>query len=160
VTVLCRGDGLEKSMSRYLVDRIRAPANVDVMTYAAVTAASGDGRLDALTVAIDGREERLPVTAAFVFIGARPQTDWLGDTVARDARAFIVSGPGVQRIDGRHRWRLERDPFILETSLPGVFVAGDVRDQSIKRVAPAVGKGSMELVHQYPGGMSAPAAAS
>ncbi len=111
-------------------------------------------------MAVAGREERLSATAAFVFIGARPQTDWLGDTVARDAGGFIVSGAGVQRIEGRHRWRLERDPFLLETSLPGVFVAGDVRDQSIKRVASAVGEGSMsvQLVHQYLGGMLTPAA--
>ena len=111
-------------------------------------------------VAVEGREERLSVTAAFVFIGARPQTDWLGDTVARDAGGFIVSGDAVRRIEGRHRWRLERDPFLLETSLPGVFVAGDVRDQSIKRVASAVGEGSMsvQLVHQYLGGMLTPGA--
>ena len=94
------------------------------------------------------------MTAAFVFIGAKPLTDWLGDTVALDAAGFIVSGASVQRIDGRHRWRLDRDPLTLETSLPGVFVAGDVRDQSIKRVASAVGEGSMavQLVHQYLGG--------
>ena len=160
VTVLCRADGLEKSMSHYLVERIRSLDNVEVATQAVVAAASGDGRLQELTVAVDGREERLPVSAAFVFIGARPQTDWLGDTVARDAAGFILSGPALRRIDGRHRWREERDPFPLETSLPGVFVAGDVRDQSIKRVASAVGEGSMavQLVHQYLGGMLAPAA--
>ena len=102
----------------------------------------------------------MSATAAFVFIGARPQTDWLGDAVARDAAGFIVSGAGVRRIEGRHRWRQERDPYPLETSLPGVFVAGDVRDQSIKRVASAVGEGSMavQLVHQYLGGMLTPAA--
>ena len=161
VVVLCRADGLEKSMSHYLIERIRSLANVEVMTRAVV-----DGGLRAraaceeLTVAVEGREERLSATAAFVFIGARPQTDWLGDTVARDAAGFIVSGAGVQRIEGRHRWRLERDPFPLETSLPGVFVAGDVRDQSIKRVASAVGEGSMavQLVHQYLGGMLTPGA--
>ena len=158
VVVLCRAEGLEKSMSHYLVERIRSLPNVEVRTHAVVTAASGDGRLEELTVDVAGRQERLPVTAAFVFIGARPQTDWLGDTVARDAAGFIVSGPGVRRIEGRHRWRLERDPFLLETSMPGVFVAGDVRDQSIKRVASAVGEGSMavQLVHQYLGGMLTP----
>ena len=160
VVVLCRADGLEKSMSHYLVERIGSLANVEVMTDAVVTAASGEGRLEELTIAVAGREERLSATAAFVFIGARPQTDWLGDTVARDAGGFIVSGPEVKRIDGRHRWRQERDPFPLETSLPGVFVAGDVRDQSIKRVASAVGEGSMavQLVHQYLGGISSAAA--
>jgi thioredoxin reductase (NADPH) len=160
VMLLCRGEGLEKSMSQYLIERIRSLANVDVLTRAVVTAASGEGRLEELTVAVAGREERLPVTAAFVFIGGRPQTDWLGDTVARDAKGFVVSGAAVQRIDGRHRWRLERDPLPLETSLPGVFVAGDVRDRSIKRVASAVGEGSMsvQLVHQYLGGILMPAA--
>ena len=160
VVVLCRADGLGKSMSHYLIERIRSLPNVEVTPHAVVTAAAGDGRLEELTVAVAGREERLSVTAAFVFIGARPQTDWLGDAVARDTGGFIVSGPGVQRIDGRHRWRLERDPFPLETSLPGVFVAGDVRDQSIKRVASAVGEGSMavQLVHQYLGGVLRPVA--
>ena len=160
VVMLCRADGLEKSMSHYLIERIRSLANVEVTPQAVVTAAAGDGRLEELAVAVAGREERLSVTAAFVFIGARPQTDWLGDAVARDAGGFIVSGPGVQRIGGRHRWRLERDPFPLETSLPGVFVAGDVRDQSIKRVASAVGEGSMavQLVHQYLGGVVRPGA--
>src|SRR5262249_28145500 len=158
VTVLCRSEGLEKSMSHYLVERIGDLANVEVRTRAVVTGASGDGRLEELTVAVDGRAVRLPVTAAFVFIGARPQTDWLGDTVARDAGGFILSGPAVQRVEGRHRWRLERDPFPLETSLPGVFVAGDVRDQSIKRVASAVGEGSMavRLVPQCLGGLLPP----
>lgn len=156
VIVLCRSEGLEKSMSHYLVERIRTLPNVEVLTRAVVSAASGEGRLEELAIDVAGRQERLPVTAAFVFIGARPETDWLGDAVARDATGFIVSGPGVKRIEGRHRWRMERDPFPLETSLPGVFVAGDVRDQSIKRVASAVGEGSMavQLVHQYLGGLT------
>jgi thioredoxin reductase (NADPH) len=156
VTVVCRADGLESGMSHYLVERVRALPNVEVRARATVTGASGDDRLEAMTIAVDGREERLAATAAFVFIGARPQTDWLGDSLARDEGGFIVSGPAVQRIEGRHRWRLERDPMLLETSLPGVFVAGDVRDQSIKRVASAVGEGSMavQLVHQYLGGLA------
>ena len=160
VTVLCRSDGLARSMSHYLVERIGALANVNVTSNAVVAEASGDGRLEALTVAVDGRERRVPAAAAFVFIGARPQTDWLGEAVARDAGGFIVSGPGVRLAEGRDRWPLERDPFLLETSLPGVFVAGDVRDQSIKRVASAVGEGSMavQLVHQYLGGIVAGAA--
>jgi thioredoxin reductase (NADPH) len=160
VTTLVRSEGLEKRMSHYLVERIRSLANVEVTTHAVITAASGAGRLEELTVDIAGTEQRLSVTAAFVFIGARPQTDWLGDAVARDERGFIVSGAAVRRIDGRQRWPLDRDPLPLETSLPGVFVAGDVRDQSIKRVASAVGEGSMsvQLVHQYLGGVLTPAA--
>jgi thioredoxin reductase (NADPH) len=156
VTMVIRSDGLAKSMSHYLVERIRGCPNVEVRTRATVSAASGDGRLNELAISVEGREERLAAAAAFVFIGARPQTDWLGDAVARDDAGFIVSGAALQRIEGRHRWRLERDPFPLETSLPGVFVAGDVRDQSIKRVASAVGEGSMavQLVHQYLGGLA------
>lgn len=157
VTLLCRSEGIGKSMSHYLVERIHATANIDVRTRAVVTAATGNGRLQELEVDVAGEPGRLPVTAAFVFIGARPQTDWLGDVVARDAAGFILSGPAVRRVDGRHRWPMERDPLPLETSMPGVFVAGDVRDQSIKRVASAVGEGSMsvQLVHQYLGGLTA-----
>jgi thioredoxin reductase (NADPH) len=157
VTMLCRGPGVERSMSHYLVERIRALPNVSVRTQAVVTEASGADHLEELTIAVAGETERLSASAAFVFIGARPQTEWLGDTLARDAAGFIVSGAQLRRIDGRHRWRLERDPLPLETSVPGVFVAGDVRDQSIKRVASAVGEGSMavQLVHQYLGGLSA-----
>ena len=158
VTILCRGEGLEASMSHYLVERIRGLANVRVMAGAQVASARGDGRLEELTVAVGDVREAMPASAAFVFIGARPQTDWLADVVARDPAGFIVSGPQVRRAEGRHRWRLERDPYPLETSLPGVFVAGDVRDQSIKRVASAVGEGSMaiQLVHQYLGGLAVP----
>jgi len=157
VTMLVRADGLEKSMSHYLIEQIGALANIEVKTHAAVTAAAGGDQLEELTISVAGREERLSTRSAFVFIGARPQTEWLGDTVARDARGFILSGPAVARIEGRHRWPLERDPFLLETSMPGVFVAGDVRDQSVKRVASAVGEGSMTVpfVHQYLGGISA-----
>jgi thioredoxin reductase (NADPH) len=160
VTILCRADGLEKSMSHYLIEQIRSLPNIEVKARAVVTAARGEGRLQEMTAAVSGREERLAVTSAFVFIGAQPQTDWLGDTVARDARGFIISGAAVRRIEGRHRWRLERDPFLLETSVPGVFVAGDVRDQSIKRVASAVGEGSMsvQLLHQYLGVLLTPGA--
>jgi len=158
VTVLCRGDSLEKSMSHYLVERIGALPNVEVKTNAIIIAAAGQDRLEELTVTVGGRDERLPVTSAFVFIGARPQTDWLGDSVARDPAGFILSGTAVAASEGRHRWPLERPPYLLETSRPGVFVAGDVRDQSIKRVASAVGEGSMsvQLVHQYLGGIVAP----
>jgi thioredoxin reductase (NADPH) len=160
VTVLCRADALEKSMSHYLVERVRSLPNVEVKTQSVITGASGGDRLAELSVMVDGREERLAATSAFFFIGARPQTDWLGDAVARDPGGFILSGPAVARIEGRHRWPLERDPLLLETSRPGVFVAGDVREQSIKRVASAVGEGSMsvQLVHQYLGGIVTPVA--
>jgi thioredoxin reductase (NADPH) len=147
-------------MSHYLVERIRTLGNVEVRTGAEIAAVSGDGRLEEIAVLAGGREERLPAAAAFIFIGAEPQTEWLGDLVARDERGFILSGPAVLGLEGRHRWRLERDPLLLETSVPGVFVAGDVRDRSMKRVASAVGEGAMavQLVHQYLGGIAAAAA--
>ena len=149
VTLLVRARALELGMSAYLVEQLRALANVDVRTGAqAVGAESRDGRLHALRVRdADGAEESLATDACFVFIGAVPRTDWLDGVVARDSRGFILAGP-----DARHEgWPLQRDPYVLETSVPGVFVAGDVRARSIKRVASAVGEGSMavSLVHQY-----------
>jgi thioredoxin reductase (NADPH) len=148
VTMLVRGDALEKSMSQYLVEQIRALANVSVRTRTTVAAAEGEaGRLRRLRVRGDGGEEVLDVDACFVFIGATPRTDWLEGVVARDERGFILAGPDVHG-DG---WPLGRDPYLLETSVPGVFVAGDVRARSIKRVASAVGEGAMavSLIHQY-----------
>jgi thioredoxin reductase (NADPH) len=148
VTMLVRSDSLAKSMSHYLVEQIEALSNVDVRTAAQAVAAEGDGRLRALRIrdatGIHSLEE---VDACFVFIGAVPRTDWLAGVVARDERGFILAG-----LDARHdAWPLSRDPFPLETSVPGVLVAGDVRARSIKRVASAVGEGSMAvaLVHQY-----------
>jgi thioredoxin reductase (NADPH) len=148
VTLLVRGDSLAKSMSHYLVEQIEALPNVEVRTRAEAVAAEGDGRLRVLRVrAADGGEAALEVDACFVFIGAAPRTEWLAGVVARDDRGFILAGLDAKG-DG---WPLDRDPFPLETSVPGVFVAGDVRARSIKRVASAVGEGSMavSLVHQY-----------
>jgi thioredoxin reductase (NADPH) len=148
VTILVRGDSLTKSMSRYLIEQIEALENVEVRTRARAVAAEGDGQLRALRIRdADGSETREEVDACFVFIGARPMTDWLSRVVARDERGFILAGLDAKG-DG---WSLPRDPFPLETSVPGVFVAGDVRARSIKRVASAVGEGSMavSLVHQY-----------
>jgi thioredoxin reductase (NADPH) len=147
VTVLCRGDALEKSMSHYLVEQIGELGNVEVRTRSSAVAAEGDGRLAALQVQGPDGEERLEADACFVFIGASPRTDWLEGVVARDERGFILAGSDAQA-DG---WPLGRDPYPLETTVPGVFVAGDVRARSIKRVASAVGEGSMavSLIHQY-----------
>jgi thioredoxin reductase (NADPH) len=148
VTMLVRGDSLEKSMSRYLIEQIEALDNVEVRTRSEAVAAEGDGRLRALRIRnSDGGDSVEPVDACFVFIGARPLTDWLEGVLARDERGFILAGLDVKG-DG---WPLQRDPLPLETSVPGVFVAGDVRARSIKRVASAVGEGSMavSLVHQY-----------
>ena len=149
VTMLVRGPSLEKSMSHYLIEQIAALANVDVRTRTEAAAAEGDGgRLRRLRVRDgDGREEDLEADACFVFIGALPHTDWLDGVVARDERGFILAGPDAQAAG----WPLKRDPYLLETTVPGVFVAGDVRARSIKRVASAVGEGAMavSLIHQY-----------
>jgi thioredoxin reductase (NADPH) len=148
VTMLVRGAALEKSMSQYLIEQIRALPNVQVRTLTTVAAAEGaDGRLRRLRVHGPDGDDLLDVDACFVFIGASPRTDWLAGVVARDDRGFILAGPDVAG-DG---WPLSRDPYLLETSVPGVFVAGDVRARSIKRVASAVGEGAMavSLIHQY-----------
>jgi thioredoxin reductase (NADPH) len=147
--MLVRGPSLTKSMSHYLIEQIAALENVVVRTRTSAISAHGEGdRLASLRVkGPDGYEEELDVDACFVFIGASPRTDWLAGVVKRDERGFILAGPDVQG-DG---WPLARDPYLLETSVPGVFVAGDVRARSIKRVASAVGEGSMavSLIHQY-----------
>jgi thioredoxin reductase (NADPH) len=149
VTMLVRGPTLARSMSHYLIEQIERLPNVEVRTGSqAIAAEADDGHLARLRVRDgDGSESDLDADACFVFIGAVPRTDWLEGVVARDERGFIRAGPDVQS-DG---WPLKRDPYLLETSVPGVFVAGDVRARSIKRVASAVGEGSMavSLVHQY-----------
>jgi thioredoxin reductase (NADPH) len=148
VTMLVRGTSLERSMSHYLIEQLSRLANVTVRTESSAVAAEGeDGHLRRLHVRGPDGEEVVDADACFVFIGASPRTDWLEGVVARDERGFILAGPDV-RDDG---WPLKRDPFLLETNVPGVFVAGDVRARSIKRVASAVGEGSMavSLVHQY-----------
>src|SRR4051794_1625271 len=148
VTMLVRGGGLERSMSHYLIAQIAELENIEVRTGAVATAAFGeDGRLRGLRVRTGDDEAEIAADACFVFIGAAPRTEWLDGVVARDERGFILAGPDVAG-DG---WALKRDPYLLETSVPGVFVAGDVRSRSIKRVASAVGEGSMavSLIHQY-----------
>jgi thioredoxin reductase (NADPH) len=153
VTILYRGETLAKSMSRYLIDHIEATPNIDVRTFAEVAEAHGEESLERLTVrdTRTGDLEPMDAAAMFVFIGARPQTGWLPPAVARDDRGFVLAGPEVLQEDVRPRWALSRPPHLLETSLPGVFVAGDVRSESMKRVASAVGEGSMAVhfVHEY-----------
>jgi thioredoxin reductase (NADPH) len=150
VTMLVRADTLAKSMSHYLIEQIAGIANIEVRTGATATAAHGtDEHLSGLTISHEGAEATEDVDACFVFIGAAPRTDWLDGVVARDERGFMLAGPDV----AGPSWTLPRDPYPLETSVPGVFVAGDVRARSIKRVASAVGEGSMavSLIHQYLG---------
>jgi thioredoxin reductase (NADPH) len=154
VVMLVRGDALEKSMSQYLVERIRAAENIDVRLETEIVRGGGDGHLESLTLLerSTGLEEVVKADWLFAFIGAFPRTDWLGDAVARDGKGFILTGPDVSCIqDDAFRWPLRRPPFLLETSRPGVFAAGDVRLASMKRVASAVGEGStaVSLVHLY-----------
>ena len=154
VTILYRGESLQKSMSQYLVDRIESvPDEITVRLRAEVREAHGEGELEEITIDEDGKLSRVPATAMFVFVGAEPHTDWLGNAPARSERGFILTGEQVLDVPkGCPPWPLKhREPFALETSIPGVFAAGDVRDQSIKRVASAVGEGSMAvlLVHKY-----------
>jgi thioredoxin reductase (NADPH) len=149
VTMLVRGASLQLSMSHYLIEQLAALDNVEVLTETtAVEAVGEDGHLKRLRVRDgDGDETDLEADACFVLIGASPRTDWLEGVVARDERGFILAGPDAQTAG----WPLARDPYLLETTVPGVFVAGDVRARSIKRVASAVGEGSMAvtLIHQY-----------
>jgi thioredoxin reductase (NADPH) len=148
VTMLVRGSTLEKSMSHYLIEQIAAQSNIEVRTgSSAVAAESRDGHLKCLQVNGPGGQETLQVDACFVFIGASPRTDWLDGVLARDDRGFILAGRDAQA----NGWPLQREPYLLESTVPGVFVAGDVRARSIKRVASAVGEGSMavSLIHEY-----------
>jgi thioredoxin reductase (NADPH) len=153
VTILYRGESLRRGMSHYLVEQIEAIPTIAVRLGAEVAAAHGAGRLEAVEVTTaGGPRETLPAAGMFVFIGARPATDWLEGAVARSRQGFVLAGAQVREADATARpWPLEREPLPLETSVPGVFVAGDVREGSIKRVASAVGEGSMavQLVHRY-----------
>jgi thioredoxin reductase (NADPH) len=155
VTMLVRGESLSSSMSQYLIDQIDSTGNIDVRTGTQLQEAIGGERLEELVLATGGGSdtERVAASALFIFIGARPRTDWMGDAVARDERGFVLSGLDAAGADGAEAaYALyQRAPFMLETSVPGVFVAGDVRHGSVKRVASAVGEGSMAVmyVHHY-----------
>jgi len=154
VTILVRGDSLEKGMSQYLVDQIHATDNIKVRLNSSVASVQGTGNLQSVTLADaqTGASETLPAMALFIFIGAQPRTDWVPAAVARDKQGFILTGPDLLT-DGKRPpgWTADRDPFLLESSLPGVFVAGDVRHGSVKRVASGVGEGAIAvaLIHQY-----------
>ena len=154
VNILVRGDSLTKSMSRYLIDQIEGTANIRVMPHSSVSAMAGEGRLETITIANSetGRSETVPADAVFIFIGAVPSTDFLGDLVERDKAGFIITGQDLVREGRRPRnWRPKRDPFPLETSVPGIFAAGDVCHGVVRRVASAVGQGAVavSLVHKY-----------
>jgi thioredoxin reductase (NADPH) len=153
VVLVVRAATLEATMSRYLVERIRSAANIEVRFRSIVTACHGDDHLEAITLTDrdTGVSEDVPSSWLFVFIGASPHTDWLGSDIARDALGFVVTGQDLLAAANAQSWPLARAPFALETSVPGVFAAGDVRLDSMKRVASAVGEGAMSvyLVHRY-----------
>jgi thioredoxin reductase (NADPH) len=158
VTILARGDSLAKSMSQYMVDQINQTKNIRVWLHSSVVEVKGENRLEAITVnnAIRGEKQTVPTEGLFIFIGAQPRTDWLSGVVARDAYGFILTGPDLMMHGGHNYnrpkgWNLERQPFLLETNIPGVFAAGDVRSGSLKRLASGVGEGSIavQFVHQY-----------
>jgi thioredoxin reductase (NADPH) len=152
VTMLVRAESLTSSMSKYLIDQIAATSNIEVKTRCQVVEALGENRLSCLRLCGPGNEETVPASGLFIFIGAAPNTDWLPDTVMRDPNGFLLAGSDL-KVDGKmpKNWNLPRDPYLLETSVPGVFVAGDVRHGSIKRVASAVGEGSIsvQFIHKH-----------
>lgn len=152
VNIVMRGDSLAEKMSQYLVDRIQGHGRITVHARHEVAACAGEGQLSGVTLRhlMTGAETSLPTQHLFVFIGAAPNTAWLGNTVKRDRHGFIVTGPDLEKTDLRD-WPLQRQPFLLESNVPGVFAAGDVRAGSVKRVASAVGEGSVcvSFMHQH-----------
>ncbi len=154
VIMLVRGESLSATMSQYLIDDIARTPNIRVDCGTTIVAAHGEDHLEELSISCHGSNsvERVPARSVFVFIGAQPRTGWLNGFVQRDPHGFVVTGPDLAR-DGKRPpgWNLDRDPFLLETSVPGVFAVGDVRHGSVKRVASSVGEGSIaiQFVHNY-----------
>ena len=154
VVILVRGASLSSTMSQYLIEQVQATPNIQIWSHASVKEVHGNGHLEEISVLCSdtSKVERVPANAMFIFIGALPRTEWLSGIVERDERGFLRTGPdlmngGVRPIG----WKLERDPFLLETNVPGVFAVGDVRHGSVKRVASSVGEGSVavQFIHQY-----------
>jgi thioredoxin reductase (NADPH) len=154
VVILVRGSSLASTMSQYLIDQIQQTPNIQLWTHASVAEVHGDSHLEEVSVLCSdtGKTEQVPANAMFIFIGALPRTDWLGDLVERDDRGFILTGPDLIWDGKRPKgWSLDRDPYLLETNIPGLFAVGDVRHGSVKRVASGVGEGSVavQFIHQY-----------
>jgi thioredoxin reductase (NADPH) len=154
VFMLVRGSSLASTMSQYLIDQIKETPNIEIWAHASIAEVHGDFRLEEISVLCSdtNKVERVKANSMFIFIGALPRTDWLGELVERDERGFILTGPDLI-FDGKRPkgWTLDRDPFLLETNIPGIFAVGDVRHGSVKRVASGVGEGSVavQFIHQY-----------
>jgi thioredoxin reductase (NADPH) len=154
VTMLVRGDSLEKGMSQYLIEQIKEIPNIRVETQSEVVEVHGNGHLESITIANQetGQTKTMPTPALFIFIGAVPCTAWLRGKLPMDERGYLLTGTWLPKDGDRVKgWKEDRDPFIFESAIPGVFAAGDTRHSSIKRVASAVGEGSItvQMVHQY-----------
>jgi len=154
VIMLVRGNSLAASMSKYLIDEIGQTPKIEVQYGTRVVAVDGKDRLENLSIECIATKtvDTVAASSLFIFIGAQPRTDWLNGVIERDANGFIITGPDLMKDGKRPRgWPLDRDPGLLETSIPGVFAVGDVRHGSVKRVASGVGEGSIaiQFVHQY-----------
>jgi thioredoxin reductase (NADPH) len=154
VVMLVRGVSLAATMSHYLIEQIEKTPNIEVWPRTSVVEVEGETRLTGITVECSpaGERTKLPASSLFIFIGAQPRTEWLGASIERDERGFILSGPDLLHNGKRPAsWTLDRDPGLLETNVPGIFVVGDVRHGSVKRVASGVGEGAVvvQFMHQY-----------
>ncbi len=154
VTIIVRKESLGSTMSTYLIDQIATRANIHILGGSEIVAAAGSGKLEQLTIgnASTGQNQTVKANALFIFIGARPFTDWIGLDIIKDEKGFLETGRDLKAYEGFNKiWKQDRDPYLLETSCPGVFAAGDVRAGAMNRVASAVGEGSMSIsfVHKY-----------
>ena len=154
VSILVRKPDLSSSMSQYLIDQIDGTENINVHGFTEIIAAHGDDKLEKLTLRNNDKAEERTVEAGalLIFIGAKPYTDWLELDIIKDAKGFIETGNGLSKYDDFKKiWKLEREPYLLETCSPGIFAAGDVRAGAMNRVASAVGEGAMAIkfVHEY-----------
>jgi thioredoxin reductase (NADPH) len=154
VVMLVRGDSLASTMSQYLIDQIKETPNIQIWAHASVAEVHGETHLEEVSVLCTdtSKVERVPASSMFIFIGALPRTDWLAGVIERDERGFILTGSDLMQAGERPKgWSLDRDPFLLETNVPGIFGVGDVRHGSVKRVASGVGEGSVavQFIHQY-----------
>jgi thioredoxin reductase (NADPH) len=152
--MLVRSESLSKDMSKYLIDQIERTPNIEIKTCTRIVAVHGQHHLERITIVNDRthEEKTLPATSLFIFIGAEPQTSWLHGVVESDEKGFLLTGRDlIQQGQSPKGWSLDREPFFLETNVPGIFAAGDVRHGSVKRVASSVGEGAMavQFIHRY-----------